>query len=284
MLKKIMISAAILTWMASTALAFDLRIAGEQIDLRAVEEPLQNILRGMAQQGVRVRVDPQVNPRVSAAYENRDLREVMAIVLRSYDHVLVWEKIPQKPSSFRLAEIQIYRPGKKELIQELQPRVFSLQKDPQDGALFVRDELLLQVNSGTDLGKFLKTSGGWVIDKNETLGIYKIRLPPDTDLPAILSRLRALPGIVQAAPDFAYPSFYPYRADLSRPIAEMAQVFRTEGRVPVAVLDTGLREGTGPEGFVIASLSCGPELGRCWTNGCLDRQTFCGMIDLWSRC
>ncbi|MHB8090005.1 MAG: S8 family peptidase [Syntrophales bacterium] len=253
MLKIIMISVAILTLLASHALAFDLRLTGERIDLRAVDEPLQNILRGMAQQGVRVRVDPQVNPRVSAAYENRDLRETMAILLKSYDHVLVWEKMPQTPASFRLAEIQIFRPGQKELIQELNPRVFLLAKDPQDGTLFVRDELLLQVKSGADLGGFLKTSGGRVIDKNETLGIYKIRLPPDADIPAIISRLKTLPGIVQAEPDFAYPSFSPYRADLSRPTGEIAKVFRKEGNVPVAVLDTGLQEGIGPDGFVIAS-------------------------------
>ena len=253
MLKKICISAAILTLLASNTLAFDLRIEGERIDLHAVGEPLQNILRGMAQQGIRVRVDPQVNPRVSAAYENRDIREAVAVLLKAYDHVLVWEKVPQKPSSFKLSEIQIFRPGKKELIQDLSPRAFSLAKDPTDGTLFVRDELLLKVKSGSDLEKLLKSIGGWVIDKNEVLGIYKVRLPPDSDIPAIVSGINALPGIAQAEPDFAYPVLRLHRADLSLPTVEIAKVFREDGKVPVAVLDTGLMAGIGPDGFVIAS-------------------------------
>jgi thermitase len=253
MLKKIWISAAILTLLASNTLAFDLRIEGERMDLHAVEEPLQNILRGMARQGIRVRVDPQVNPRVSAAYQNRDIREAVAILLKSYDHVLVWEKAPQKNSSFRLSEIQIFRPGKKELIQDLAPRAFSLAKDPTNGTLFVSDELLLRAKSGSDLGKILKTIGGRVIDKNEALGIYKVRLPPDSDIPAIVSRINAMQGIAQAEPDFAYPAPRLYRADLSLSTREIARVFPADGKVPVAVLDTGMMTGIGPDGFVIAS-------------------------------
>jgi thermitase len=253
MLKQISISIVILTLLASNAPAFDLRIEGETIDLLAVEEPLQNILRGMAEQGIRVRVDPQVNPRVSAAYQNRDIREAVAILLKPYDHVLVWEKAPQNPSSFRLSEIQIFRPGQKELIQELGPRAFSLAKDPRNGTLFVRDELLLRIKSGSELEKLVKTIGGRVIDKNEALGIYKVRLPPDSDIKAIASRINALPGIARAEPDFAYPAHGLYRADRSLPTREIANVFREDGKVPVAVLDTGLMTGIGPDGFVIAS-------------------------------
>jgi len=107
-----------------------------------VEEPLQNILRGMTKQGIRVRLDPQVNPRVSAAFENSDITEAIAAIVKPYDHALVWEKAPQKSSPFRLLEIQVFRSGKKEMIQDLSPRAFSLAKDPKDGTLYVRDEFL----------------------------------------------------------------------------------------------------------------------------------------------
>jgi len=141
-MKKIWIYVAILTLLASHTLAFDLRIEGERIYLHAVEEPLQNILRSMSQQGIRVRLDPQVNPRVSAAFENRDIEEAIAAIVKPYDYALVWEKAPQKSSPFRLLEIQVFRSGKKEMIQDLSPRAFSLAKDPKDGTLFVRDEFL----------------------------------------------------------------------------------------------------------------------------------------------
>ena len=254
LMKKIWIYFAILTLLASNALAFDLGIEGERIYLHASEEPLQNILRGIAQQGIRVRIDPQVNPRVSAVFENRDIGEVIAAIVKPYDNALVWEKAPQKSSSFRLSEIQIFRPGKKKMIQDLKPRAFSLAMDPKDGKSFVRDEFLLRVKSGLDLERYLKMVGGVVIDKNEALGIYKVSVPHDSDIPAIVAMINALPGDVQAAPDFAYHVPSLYRAELSLPISEIPKVFQGNGKVPVAVLDTGLTMGIGPEGFVIASL------------------------------
>jgi len=239
--------------LASNALAFDVRVEGERVYLHAVEEPLQNILRSMAQHGIRVRIDPQVNPRVSAVFENRDLGEAIAAIVKPYDNTLVWEKAPQKSSYFRLSEIQIFRPGKKEMIQELSPRVFSLARDPKDGALFVKDEFLLRIKPGSDLEKYLTMVGGFVIDKNEALGIYKVGVPHGSDIPAIVSMINAF-GYVQAAPDFAYYVPPLYRSDLSLQTSGLPKEFRGDGRVPVAVLDTGLTMGVGPDGFVIASL------------------------------
>jgi thermitase len=252
-MKKILIYIAMLMLPAFYALAFDLRIEGERISLHAVEEPLQNILQSMAQQGIRVRLDPQVNPRVSAAFENRAIEQVIAAMVKPYDYALVWEKAPQNSSSFRLTEIQVFRPGKKEMIQDLRPRAFSLAKGPKDGTLFVKDELLLRVKSGADLEKYLNMVGGVVIERNEALGIYKVRVPPDSDIPAIVSKINALPGDVQAEPDYAYPVPPVYRSDLSLPSSELAKTFRGDGKIPVAVFDSGLTTGIGPDGFVIAS-------------------------------
>ena len=253
-MKKLWIYALLLILPAAHALAVDLRIAGERIYLRAVEEPLQNILRRLAQQGVRVRVDPQLNPVVSANFDNRDLREAIAEIVKPYDHVLVWDKTPAGTSSFRLAEIQVFRPGKKDIIQDLSPRAFSLARDPKDGSLFVKDEILLRVKSGASLETLLRKIGGTIIDKNEALGIYKVRLPPDSDVPAILDQIAALPGVVQAGPDFVYPVPGPYLSDLPFRSTETAKDFRQEGTVSVAVLDSGVLSGVGASGFVIASL------------------------------
>jgi hypothetical protein len=96
--------------------------------------------------------------------------------------------------------------------------------------------------------------GGFVIDKNEALGIYKVGVPHDSDISAIVSMINALPGDVQAAPDFAYYVPPPFRADLSLITSELPKGFSGNGKVPVAVLDTGLTIGVGPDGFVIASL------------------------------
>lgn len=252
--KKLWVCVSILMLLVSNALAFDLRIEGEKIYLNATEEPLQNILLGLAQQGIKVRIDPQVNPRVSAVFEKRDIGEAIAAIVKPYDYALVWEKASQKSASFRLLEIQVFRPGKKEMIQDLVPHNFALAKDPKNGALFVKDEFLLRVKSGPDLQKYLKMVNGYVIDKNEALGIYKIGVPHDSDIPAIIAMLNALSGDVQARPDFAYHTPSPYRSDMALPAGEVPKTFRGDGKVPVAVFDTGLKTGIGPNGFVIASL------------------------------
>ena len=222
--------------------------------LRAASEPLQNILRGMARQGIKVRIDPQVNPEISAAFDNRDIREAMAEIVRPYDHILIWEKAPNKPSFFRLAEIQVFGPGGKNAMQTLSARIFSLTEDRREGAWFVRDELLVRAKSGADIAELLAKIGGTVIDRHEALGIYKVRLPPGSDIPAIVDKINSSPGVVQAGPDFAYPVDQPYLDERSLPPGEILKVFPKEGKVPVAVLDSGVRPGIGPEGFVIAAL------------------------------
>jgi thermitase len=253
MLKKTFIFAAVLALLASNTSAFDLRIEGERITLSAVNEPLQNILQGLTQQGIKVRIDPQVNPRVSASYENRDIRDAIAEMVKPYDHVLVWDKVPKQSSVFRLSEIQVFRPGKQDILQDLNSHVFSLVKGPKD-ALFVRDELLLKTKSRADLEGLLAKIGGTITDKNDVLGICKVRLPAGSDIPAIVNLINSLSGIAQAAPDYAYPISNPYLTELPLWTSEMAKVSLKDGKVPVAVLDSGLMSGIGSDGFVIASL------------------------------
>jgi thermitase len=230
-----------------------LRIEGERIYLHAIEVPLQNILQGMAQQGIRVRIDPEVNPRVSASYEDRDIQEAIAEIVKPYNHVLVWEKVPDKSSAFRLSEIQIFRPGQKDIMQDLRSRTFSLAKGQKDGALFVRDELLLKVRSKIDFDKLLAKIGGTITDKNEARGIYKVSLPAGSDIEAIANSINSSPDIAQAAPDYAYPINSLYRTDRALPSSDNVNVIRRDNKVPVAVLDSGLIPGIASDGFVIAS-------------------------------
>jgi thermitase len=140
------------------------------------------------------------------------------------------------------------------MIQDLHPRAFSLAKDLKDGTLLVRGVLLLKVKPGTDIERYLRMVGGSVIDKNEALGIYRVSVAPESDITAIVSRLNDLGGDVQAAPDFVYAVPPSFRAEHSLPAGEMARSFRADGKIPLAVLDSGVMAATGPDGFVLASL------------------------------
>lgn len=251
-MKKIRIFAAILMLLASNTLASDLRISGEKISLYAKDEPLQGILRQMARQGISVKIDPQLNPVVSAAFENSDIQKVIDAIVRPYDHVLIWEKPPQKPSGFTLSEIRIFTTGKQDRMRELvSPRAFSLSKSSKNGAVFVKDEILLRAKSRAAADKIVRAIAGTITDTHEALGIYKVRLPADSDVPAISDKISSLGG-EQARPDFAYGIPRSYTSDASLP-AEIAKTFRADGKVPVAVLDSGLSPGIGPDGFVMAS-------------------------------
>lgn len=251
-MKRIWIFAVVLMLLASDAPAADLRISGDKITLYAKNEPLQDILRQMARQGIRVKIDPQVNPDVSAAFENCDTQKVIDALVRPYNHVLIWEKPSQKLSGFKLSEIQIFTPGKQERMRELSsPRAFSLVKSSKNGAVFVKDEILLKAKSRAAAEKIVKAIGGTITDTHQALGIYKVRLPADSDISAISDKISSLGG-EQARPDFAYVAPPAYRSNASLP-AEIAKTFRADGKVPVAVLDSGLSPGIGPDGFVIAS-------------------------------
>ena len=59
--------------LAANAGAFDLRIDGDRFSLRAEKVPLHDILQRFAGHGIVVRIDPKLNPAISAAFENRDL-------------------------------------------------------------------------------------------------------------------------------------------------------------------------------------------------------------------
>ncbi len=251
-MKKIWIYAAVLMLLASNTLASDLRINGEKISLYAKDEPLQDILRQMARQGIRVKIDPQLNPDISINVENGDIQKVIDTIVRPYNHVLIWEKPSEKLSGFKLSEIQVFTPGKQERIRDLtSPRTFSLSKSSKNGAVFVKDEILLRAKSRTAAEKIAKAIGGTITDAHEALGIYKVRLPADSDVAAISDKIRSLGG-EQANPDFAYIAPPAYHSGISLP-GRIAKTFRADGKVPVAVLDSGLSPGIGPNGFVIAS-------------------------------
>ena len=77
--------------LAATAGAFDLRIDGDRFSLRAEKVPLHDILQKVAGYGISVEIDPQLNPTLSAAFENRNLEEGLKSILKPLNHVFFWK-------------------------------------------------------------------------------------------------------------------------------------------------------------------------------------------------
>jgi len=197
-----------------------------------------------------------VYPRVSAAFENRDITEAIAAIVKPYDHALVLGKKRRKNPLPSALEIQGIPVGKKEMIQDLIPPPFPLPGTRKDGNVGLSKMSFLL--KGKVRPQTLKIISKWSLDpvigpKMKALGIYKVSVPPDSDIPAIVSRINALPVLM-----FKRNRIMPTRSPLTariclcRPVRWPKRSDRWQ--VPVGRLDSGLTTGTGPDGFVIASL------------------------------
>jgi len=246
-----------LTFSTGEAGALNVRIMGDKLTLEAEKVPLQDILAGLAQEGIRARIDPQINPTVSASFKDRDIQKGLDIILKDLDYVLLWESIQGPGGQIpRVSEVQIFRPGGKDLMKPLRARrTLAVARNPGDGTYYVRDEVLLKLKPGTDVQKveaLLTKWGGRVVDSYTALGIYRVRLPEGTDVPALVKELQDELGRGTAEPNFAYPG--PRSpADITLSPVDPA-LSPGENPVPIAVLDTGLSPQVRMDRYILASL------------------------------
>ncbi len=234
----------------------DVRISGDRLSLHADQVPLQRILGRFAAQGIRVQVDPNLNPEISASFEKRDMQKGLRAVLQSLDYALIWESLPGK-SQVRLTEIQIFEPGRKSRMRSLETgHNFRVLRDPKNGALYIKDEILLRPALGVsraEFEKFLKGIGGNILAYDSRTGVYRIGVPENTDVSALISQISK--QIAAAEPNYAYPILLPWRnISPDAPDAGYVNPSPPERGVRVAVLDSGLLPGSGLEGNVAAAL------------------------------
>ena len=242
----------------TTAFALEVRVAGDRLSIDADQVPLKDILTRLALLGIRIHIDPEINPTITTSFEDRDIQMGLRSILKSLDYALIWGSV-QSPSGPipRIAEIQVFRPGKKGLMK---PIVTGSNLDivkNRDGSFIVKDEILLRLRPGSDpseLNRILRQIGGSLLESQPDLGIYRIRLPENTEVASLLDRIKDLPNLEEAEPNYAYP--------LQTPITNAEQGAPTQSRfdlpvpgdkAPVAVLDTGMMPDAGLDAFVLAS-------------------------------
>ena len=109
----------ILLWMmvlvipALPANALQLHIEGDTISVQAQRVPLQVLLQRLPAYGIAVLIDPELNPTVTASFDNKELEEGLKALIRPLNSIYIW-KTQKGPSLYRLAEVQIFKPGEKE--------------------------------------------------------------------------------------------------------------------------------------------------------------------------
>ncbi len=110
------------------ASTLNLQINNNQISIHAINIPLQTILKRMADSGITVYLDPEINPNITASFENRDLAVGLKSILKSVNHTFVWEPLENTPGAsspdkYKLVEILIFREGKKDRMLPLHEQV-----------------------------------------------------------------------------------------------------------------------------------------------------------------
>jgi hypothetical protein len=240
--------------------ALEVRISGDRLSVHADRVPLQDILQRLADLGIGIRIDPELNPKISASFDNRDLRQGLGSILKPFGHVLIWKPIegPAGPMP-KLAEIQVFRQGKKGLMKPLGKRGnLSIARNPKDGSFYVKNEILLGLKPGISLAEFkrlLRQFGGTIVDGHAGVGIYRIRIPENADLLALLEQISEHPRVAKAEPNYAYPIPKPNKdPDLAGSASAFSTLPVSPGTPPVAVLDSGLGTDSGLDDLVLASL------------------------------
>ena len=230
---------------ATISPAATLHIQGDRITLLATNEPLQDLLKEFAQQGITVKIDPSINKTVSGNYRNKDLDKVLRRLLGEYDYALFWENLstPLGPLA-TLKQIDIFRQGQAQNIGQTFPRETKFVViRPAKGQPYVAQELLIAFRPGTtasDLQKLLTTTGATVIDCLPALGAYRLRLPPGTNIPELANKLAKDPTFHAAEPNYVIeiPPTNPSATDKSGAIRVASSA--TSGRPALAILDSGL--------------------------------------------
>ncbi len=104
---------------------FQLEIEGSKLSIQAHRVPLQFLLKRLAaEHDITLRMDPSINPTVSASFTNRDIEAGLRSILRPHNHILLWKTASvygQSTStpSYYLDEIHVFRPGEKSRMIEI---------------------------------------------------------------------------------------------------------------------------------------------------------------------
>lgn len=228
---------------------------GDRLTLDVRNQSLSTILGELSRQGIRIRVDPRIDPEISATFYNRPIGAAMNSILRSFDYALIWKGDKSSGSEqARLREIQIFYEGQRTHIRELEKNGNLNVVKQADGTYYVRDVLLIQAAptmTKRSLTTLLDQLDATVLDVHNPLGILELRLPPGADVLSIAKSISSFPGVQTAEPDYAY------RLDGASPVLVDRQGLslpelpaQSTGTTKVAVMDSGLLPHYAEESFV----------------------------------
>lgn len=235
-------------WGRAVADVSEFRIEQNKIWVSARNEPLPSLLKYFADEGIQVDVDPNTPVRVTGAWKNRDLGQVLDKILSSSNYLLDWERLDGPQGSVtRLTRIRVHSKESEE-VQTLQASRVIL-TSPDGSFRYVARELIIAFGPGanrSDLEAVLARYNATVISVNEELGIYRLLFPAGADILACAAELAALKNVQLAEPN----RIYDLPALAADPSSQSGQASTwtapgSSSEIAVSVLDSGLVYGGG---------------------------------------
>ena len=215
-----------------------------ELTVQADQEDLRDVLQAIAEFGVHVEMDPQIQQTVTMNARGADVEETIAELVRPLGYALVWTVTN---NTSRLDALRVFRIGR-----ELEARPLIINRNLNvvqswNGKdHFVADELLITVAPGTTLEAFqtlLAQLGATIIEAHPGLGIYRLRFPPGTNIEALITQLARNELIRHAEPNYAYrmPSgeYAPLTSAAAPTALRRVNAPASSGNA-LAILDSGL--------------------------------------------
>jgi Aspartyl protease len=117
--------------------AYQMEIKGNKISIDANQIPLRGFLKQLSSDyGIAVHIDPAINPLITVSFRNRDLEDGLKAILKPLNLVFVWKT--RKPAGdratgprYHLNEIQIFKPGHRERIVDINEPSPALSSDEE---------------------------------------------------------------------------------------------------------------------------------------------------------
>lgn len=241
----------------SSALGMVLKISGQAMTLKADNIPLRSILKQISAMGIIVKIDPHINPMVTAAFTDKNIQDAFAHILGGNSHALVWRKRIQADPE--LSQIVIYRQNHMDAAQQLPTAAANLdiETNAETGTIFVKNRILIQFSHPVDsrrIHTILNRFKAEIRLFHKTLSIYEITLPDGSSMADILAELRKVPGVGTVEPDYAYQAPAPVRYETDHQIPQNTTIDHSVNSSPVAILDSGLDTNFLNQDLNVASL------------------------------
>ena len=248
MQRRLPVIAATCLLCAGAAQSSEIRLHEDRLSLKANHESLRDVLAEFVRAGVDVKLEPGIDAVVDGTLDDEPIDEGLDALLDSFNYVLYWDVLqgPVGPLT-RLAGMHVFRPGQRHAVVPFHPQGNTLVPAHLPGApLHAKDELLLGLKPGTTAKQFRELLA-WIdataVGSISSFGIYQVRLPRDSNVPAIVATLKNNPWVAAAEPNYIHQIAAPV-SDTSDGGTRSASTAADPppGAAAMAIFDSGLMD------------------------------------------